>query len=167
MSYDGESKQWLTSCLVAPFGTSEKCRERNWLRGNQEEEQAGMQRECKVLLGAIACTDIACIPVLSFALRPSLQADAGAQVVQIFDSWASHLSPQDFDVFSGPYIRKVSAGTDTHRGLGTARIIGVPSCQISELQGAAICAVGFGLMSPRQWQCVKEMEYLFASRASG
>lgn len=36
-----------------------------------------------------------------------LQADAGAQVVQIFDSWASHLSPQDFDVFSGPYIKKV------------------------------------------------------------
>jgi hypothetical protein len=36
------------------------------------------------------------------------QADAGAQVVQIFDSWASHLSPQDFDVFSGPYIRRVS-----------------------------------------------------------
>lgn len=35
------------------------------------------------------------------------QADAGAQVVQIFDSWASHLSPQDFDVFAGPYIRKV------------------------------------------------------------
>jgi hypothetical protein len=38
-----------------------------------------------------------------------LQADAGAQVVQIFDSWASHLSPQDFDVFSGPYIKKVCA----------------------------------------------------------
>eukprot|EP00877_Chromochloris_zofingiensis_P010525 jgi/Chrzof1/5726/Cz16g13070.t1_UROD2[v5.2] len=35
------------------------------------------------------------------------QADAGAQVVQIFDSWASHLSPQDFDVFSGPYIKRV------------------------------------------------------------
>lgn len=28
-------------------------------------------------------------------------------MVQIFDSWASHLSPQDFDVFSGPYIKKV------------------------------------------------------------
>jgi uroporphyrinogen-III decarboxylase len=38
----------------------------------------------------------------------AVQADAGAQVVQIFDSWASHLSPQDFDVFSGPYIKKVS-----------------------------------------------------------
>ncbi|KAG2446921.1 hypothetical protein HYH02_008077 [Chlamydomonas schloesseri] len=35
------------------------------------------------------------------------QADAGAQVVQIFDSWASELQPQDFDVFSGPYIKKV------------------------------------------------------------
>ena len=35
------------------------------------------------------------------------QADAGAQAVQIFDSWASELAPQDFDVFSGPYIRRV------------------------------------------------------------
>ncbi len=32
------------------------------------------------------------------------QADAGAQVVQIFDSLAAQLSPQDFDVFSGPYL---------------------------------------------------------------
>ncbi len=35
------------------------------------------------------------------------QADTGAQVIQIFDSWASELMPQDFDVFSGPYIKKV------------------------------------------------------------
>jgi uroporphyrinogen decarboxylase len=27
--------------------------------------------------------------------------------VQIFDSWASHLSPQDFDVFAGPYIKRI------------------------------------------------------------
>jgi uroporphyrinogen decarboxylase len=32
------------------------------------------------------------------------QADAGAQTVQIFDSWAAQLSPQDFDIFAGPYI---------------------------------------------------------------
>ena len=36
-----------------------------------------------------------------------MQADAGAQVVQIFDSWASELQPQDFDVFAGPYIQKI------------------------------------------------------------
>eukprot|EP00197_Chlamydomonas_leiostraca_P009642 CAMPEP_0202865812 /NCGR_PEP_ID=MMETSP1391-20130828/6376_1 /ASSEMBLY_ACC=CAM_ASM_000867 /TAXON_ID=1034604 /ORGANISM="Chlamydomonas leiostraca, Strain SAG 11-49" /LENGTH=389 /DNA_ID=CAMNT_0049545691 /DNA_START=68 /DNA_END=1237 /DNA_ORIENTATION=+ len=35
------------------------------------------------------------------------QADTGAQVIQIFDSWASELMPQDFDVFAGPYIKKV------------------------------------------------------------
>lgn len=35
------------------------------------------------------------------------QADAGAQVVQIFDSWAAQLSPRDFDVFSGPYIKYI------------------------------------------------------------
>jgi len=36
-----------------------------------------------------------------------LQADNGAQVVQIFDSWASHLMPQDFEVFAAPYTKKV------------------------------------------------------------
>lgn len=35
------------------------------------------------------------------------QADNGAQAIQIFDSWASQLMPQDFDVFAGPYIKKV------------------------------------------------------------
>lgn len=35
------------------------------------------------------------------------QADNGAQAVQIFDSWAAELAPQDFDVFSGPYIKRI------------------------------------------------------------
>ena len=39
--------------------------------------------------------------------RGCLQADSGAQAVQIFDSWASHLAPQDFDVFAGPYIKRI------------------------------------------------------------
>ena len=37
------------------------------------------------------------------------QADAGAQAVQIFDSWAAELAPQDFDVFAGPYIKQIIA----------------------------------------------------------
>ena len=41
------------------------------------------------------------------AIDVVLQADTGAQVVQIFDSWASELSPQDFDVFSAPYIKQI------------------------------------------------------------
>ncbi|DBB04895.1 hypothetical protein WJX82_002598 [Trebouxia sp. C0006] len=35
------------------------------------------------------------------------QADAGAQAVQIFDSWASNVAPQDYDMFAGPYINQI------------------------------------------------------------
>ena len=30
-----------------------------------------------------------------------------AQVVQIFDSWGCNLHPTDWDVFSGPYIKRI------------------------------------------------------------
>ena len=48
-------------------------------------------------------------PVLTTMMMTvtELQADEGAQMVQIFDSWASELSPQDFDVFSRPYIARI------------------------------------------------------------
>jgi len=35
------------------------------------------------------------------------QIDSGAQVIQVFDSWAGHLSPLDYDVFAAPYQRQV------------------------------------------------------------
>jgi uroporphyrinogen decarboxylase len=37
------------------------------------------------------------------------QADSGAQVVQIFDSWAAHLMPLDYDVFCAPYNKRIIA----------------------------------------------------------
>jgi uroporphyrinogen decarboxylase len=46
------------------------------------------------------------------------QADAGAHVVQIFDSWGCNLHPSDWDVFSGPYIKRiVSEVKATHPAL--------------------------------------------------
>ncbi|XP_074556850.1 uroporphyrinogen decarboxylase [Curcuma longa] len=35
------------------------------------------------------------------------QADHGAQAVQIFDSWATELSPVDFEEFSLPYLKQI------------------------------------------------------------
>lgn len=37
------------------------------------------------------------------------QVDAGAQVLQLFDSWAHHLSPDQFREFSLPYAERVQA----------------------------------------------------------
>jgi len=46
------------------------------------------------------------------------QADSGAQVVQIFDSWAANITPPDFDEFAGPYIKRmVEAVKTTHPDL--------------------------------------------------
>lgn len=35
------------------------------------------------------------------------QIEAGAQVVQLFDSWAHHLSPEQFAEFSQPYANRI------------------------------------------------------------
>ena len=46
----------------------------------------------------------------SLILYLNAQLAAGAQAVQIFDSWAGALGPQDYAVFGAPYIARLIAG---------------------------------------------------------
>jgi uroporphyrinogen decarboxylase len=35
------------------------------------------------------------------------QIENGAQLIQVFDSWAGHLSPKDYDTFAAPYQKQI------------------------------------------------------------
>lgn len=43
----------------------------------------------------------------NIGIYANFQIENGAQVIQIFDSWAGNLAPLDYDVFAAPYQKKV------------------------------------------------------------
>src|SRR5436305_12325508 len=56
------------------------------------------------------------------------QAAAGAQVLQLFDSWVGTLSPDDYRRFVQPHMRRLIAGLDPdtpviHFGTDTATLL--------------------------------------------
>jgi uroporphyrinogen decarboxylase len=62
----------------------------------------------------------------SFATYVKAQVDAGADVIQVFDSWAGILSPRDYAEFAAPYSRRVLGAVPAptiHFGTGTTGLL--------------------------------------------
>jgi uroporphyrinogen decarboxylase len=62
----------------------------------------------------------------TFARYVSAKVEAGADVIQIFDSWVGALSPQDYEEFVAPWTRRILEAVDVptiHFGTGTATLL--------------------------------------------
>jgi uroporphyrinogen decarboxylase len=62
-----------------------------------------------------------------FSAYVAAQAAAGADVIQLFDSWVGALSPQDYEEFVAPYSARILSAVDVptiHFGTGTATLLG-------------------------------------------
>jgi uroporphyrinogen decarboxylase len=62
----------------------------------------------------------------TFARYVAAQTGAGADVIQVFDSWVGALSPPDYDEFVAPYSARILAAVDVptiHFGTGTATLL--------------------------------------------
>ncbi|KAL1528513.1 hypothetical protein AB1Y20_009859 [Prymnesium parvum] len=53
------------------------------------------------------CRDILDLLAQHIADYAVYQVDSGAQVIQVFDSWAGHLEPAEFDEWAAPYQKRV------------------------------------------------------------
>lgn len=81
----------LMAYMIEGGGSKSFARSRRWLYQHPDASRALLQ----------AITDV-CVDSL---IR---QIDAGAQAVQVFDSWAGLLGPVTFDTFALPYLRQIA-----------------------------------------------------------
>jgi uroporphyrinogen decarboxylase len=62
----------------------------------------------------------------TFARYVAAKARAGADVIQVFDSWVGALAPSDYEEFVAPYSARILAAVDVptiHFGTGTATLL--------------------------------------------
>ena len=62
----------------------------------------------------------------TFAAYVAAKVEAGADVIQLFDSWVGALSPDDYDQLAAPYSARILAAVECptiHFGTGTAGIL--------------------------------------------
>ena len=71
------------------------------------------------------------------------QVAAGAQVVQLFESWGGALAPEEFRAFALPYLAHAAA---TARAAGAPLVVFVPACpvpldEVAEATGAEVLGI--------------------------
>lgn len=62
----------------------------------------------------------------TFSAYVAAKVEAGADVIQLFDSWVGALSPADYEEFVAPYSARILAAVDVptiHFGTGTATLL--------------------------------------------
>ena len=83
---------WTLLCYMVEGGGTKIFKEvKTWINQYGEQSKKLLQKLAEV-----------CVDYLA------RQAEAGAQILQVFDSWAGELSPADFGEFALPYLRHIA-----------------------------------------------------------
>jgi uroporphyrinogen decarboxylase len=90
----------------------------------------------------------------TFARYVAAKARAGADVIQVFDSWVGALSPSDYDEFVAPYSKRILAAIDVptiHFGTGTATLLSAMAAA-----GGDVIGLDWRIPLDRGWEEVGE-----------
>ena len=83
----------------------------------------------------------------AFSRYVAAKVRAGADVIQLFDSWVGALSPQDYEEFVQPYSARILAAVDCptiHFGTGTATLL-------EQMRDAGGDVIGLDWRIPLDW----------------
>ena len=90
----------------------------------------------------------------AFSLYVRAKVRAGADVIQLFDSWVGALSPADYGEFVQPYSARILASVDVptiHFGTGTATLLGQMAAA-----GGDVIGLDWRIPLDRGWEAVGE-----------
>jgi uroporphyrinogen decarboxylase len=88
----------------------------------------------------------------TFAAYVQAKVRAGADVIQLFDSWIGALSPADYEEFAAPYSSRILAAVDVptiHFGTGTAALL-----ELMAEAGGDVLGLDWRVELDRAWETV-------------